>query len=282
MLPTWDQIQRAAYERWERRGWVHGADQDDWIAAEMDVTFQMNYRPAAEYPIAPEEPVVVGSRTRPSCRFCELAAPRAKFSEDRPILPSVVGGGGLLAAEVCDDCHQQFEGSIDADFVAFWRAIQASYGGGPHPATVPIGAFKSLVRMAVAIMPPKELQHFNDAVEWVGNPDHEFDSSLFAGSGCLVYRTHREHAVPWVSLSRRTDPDAPLPYAVFALVSGRTVVEIAPPLCARDQDLDQAALRPPGRSFTTGFGGDSRSATHRLLPLERTERPRRRGMRLFA
>ncbi|MDG3006453.1 DUF2934 domain-containing protein [Paludisphaera mucosa] len=282
MLPTWDQIQRSAYERWERRGGVHGADQDDWVAAEMDLAFQLNYRPAAEYPLASAEPVLVGARPQPGCRFCERGAPRAKFTGPRPIVPEVVAATTLRTGEICDECHEQFEGSIDVDFARFWRSLLEAEVGGPPPATVSIGAYKALVRMAVAIMPARELQHFADTLEWVGNPDHDFDSSLFGGTGCLVYRTHAASEVPWVSLSRRTDPDAPLPYAVFVLVAGANVVEIAPPLCSRDQDQDEAVLRLPARSFTTGFGGDARSATRRLLPLERSERPRRRGMRLFA
>jgi len=279
MMPTWEQIQRAAYERWERRGWAHGSDRDDWAAAEMDLAFQMNYRPAAEYPLESAEPIVVGPRSQPRCRFCERGLPRARFSGPRPIVPAVAAATTLLSGEICDECHEQFAGGIDREFAAFWASLGESDAA---PATVSIGAYKALVRMAIAVMPARELPHFADTVEWVGNPDHDFDSSLFAGIGCLVYRTHAPHAVPWVSLSRRTDPDEALPYAVFALGAGRHVVEIAPPLCARDQDNDEAALRLPPRSFTTGWGADARSATRRLLPLERTDRPRRRGMRLFA
>ena len=89
--------------------------------------------------------------------------------------------------------------------------------------------------------------------------------------------------MPWVSLSRRIDAEAPLPYAVFMLVLGRHVVEIALPLCSRDQDHDEAEnLKLPRRSFTTGHGHEMRSAACRLLPLERSDRPKRRGMRLFA
>lgn len=282
MQPTWDQIQRAAYERWERRGWAHGGDQDDWAAAEMDLTFQMNYRPAAEYPLASCEPIVAGSRARPSCRFCERAEPRAKFSTPRTIAPAALGETSLRSAEICDECHSQFIDSIDRDFAGFWRSVHEARDVADGPSSIPIGAFKSLVRMAIAIMPARELQHFADTVEWVGNPDHDFDGALFAGTGCLVYRTRFAHAIPWVSLSRRTDPDAPLPYSVFALVWGRDVVEIALPLSARDQDHEGSAHRLPARSFTTGFGAESRSAASRRVPLEKVERPRRRGMRLFA
>lgn len=281
MPPTWEQIQFAAYERWERRGREHGADGEDWAAAETDLAFQLNYRPAAEYPLASDEPVVVGARPRPGCRFCERAAPRARFSAPRPIVPEAVGATRLATAETCDDCHEQFAASIDADFGRFWRSL-ASEDDSASPATVPVGAYKAMVRMAIAVMPSRELQHFADTIEWVGNPDHDFDGSLFSGTACLAYRTRHAYGVPWASLSRRTDADAPLPYAIFAMGWGRLVIEVAPPLCAKDQDHDGVALRPPGRSFTTGFGREMGAATRRVLPLEIVERPRRRGMRLFA
>jgi Protein of unknown function (DUF2934) len=284
MFPSWEEIQHAAYERWERRGWTHGFDRDDWAAAEMDLTFQRNYRPAAEYPLAASERVVVGAGLQPRCRFCERSAPRTRFQEPRPIVPNVVGDTSLYSAELCDECHEQFATSIDADFEVFWRTLNPPSGDeSAIPSTVPIGAYKALARMAILIAPARELGLFTDTLEWIGNPDHDFDSSLFGGTGCLVYRLHVPHAVPWVSLSRRTDSDAPLPYAVFVLVSGRRVVEIALPLCARDQDHDEIdGLKLPRRSFTTGEGHNMRAADSRLLPLERGDRPRRRGMRLFA
>lgn len=282
MPPTWEQIQLAAYERWERRGRAHGADREDWAAAEMDVAFQLDFRPAAEYPLASDEPVVVGGRPKPGCRFCERAAPRARFSQPRPIVPDAVGATRLATAETCDDCYKQFAGSIDADFGRFWRPLASEDGTLDGPASVPVGAYKSMVRMAIAVMPSRELQHFADTIEWVGNPDHDFDGSLFSGTACLAYRTRHAYGVPWVSLSRRIDAEAPLPYAIFALAWGRLVIEVAPPLCSKDQDHDGVALRPPGRSFTTGFGGEMGAAARRVLPLEVVERPRRRGMRLFA
>ncbi len=285
MYPTWQEIERAAYERWERRGWVHGADRDDWAAAEMDLKFQKNYRPAAEYPLQASDRIVIGARPRPSCRFCERSGPKARFTEPRPIVPAVVGPTSLYSGEICDECHEQFESTIDRDFAAFWESLAASTNGPDRsaPTSVSIGAYKALVRMAISIMPARELGHFVDTVEWVGNPDHDFDSSLFSGTGCLVYSAYTPHTIPWMSLSRRTDPDAPLPYAVFILVSGVHVIEIAPPLCERDQEHDDPrSFQLPRRSFTTGYGQAMRTAACRLLPLERSDRPRKRGARLFA
>ena len=227
---------------------------------------------------------MIGSTLQPRCRFRERSAPRTKFQEPRRIVPRVVGDSTLYSTEICDECHEQFATTIDADFEAFWRAIHPQSGDeAKSPTSVSIGAFKSLVRMAISIAPARDLGLFTDTLEWIGNPDHDFDSSLFEGMGCLVYRLHVPHEVPWVSLSRRTNADAPLPYAVFLLVAGRHVAEIALPLCSRDQDHEGAeGMKLPRRSFTTGHGHEMRSAACRLLPLERVDRPRRRGMRLFA
>lgn len=285
MFPTWREIEVAAYERWERGGRSHGADRDDWSAAEMDLTFQKNYRPIAEYPLAASGRLVIGAVAKPSCRFCERSAPRAKFSEPRRIAPALSAAGPLCATEICDECHDQFAAGIDRDFAAFWESLDdPTHGrvGYPSP-TISIGAFKSLVRMAISIMPARELSQFVDTLEWVGNPDHDFDSSLFGDSGCLVYRTAHPQTVPWAGLFRLVDQDAPLPHAVFILAAVNHVVQIAPPLCARDQEHDAPeGLRLLPRSFTTGYGQAMQSAARRFLPLERAERVRRRVARLIA
>jgi len=285
MFPTWREIEVAAYERWERGGRSHGADRDDWSAAEMDLTFQKNYRPIAEYPLAASGRLVIGAIPKPSCRFCERSAPRAEFREPRPIAPALAVMGPLCMTEICDECHEQFASGIDRDFAAFWESLADPTHGrvGYPPRSIPIGAYKSLVRMAISIMPTRELGQFVDTLEWVGNPDHDFDSSLFSETGCLVYRTAHPQNVPWAALFRLVDPDAPLPHVVFILAAANQVVQIAPPLCARDQEIDASeGLRLLPRSFTTGYGQAMQSAARRFLPLEQAERSRRRIARLIA
>lgn len=285
MQPTWREIEVAAYERWERGGRSHGADRDDWAAAEMDLTFQKNYRTIAEYPLAASGRMVVGAAHRPSCRFCERSAPRASFGEPRPIVPALASLGPLCAAEICDECHEQFTAGIDRDFNVFWESLADSSHErvGHSPRSIPIGAYKSLVRMAISIMPARDLSRFVDTLEWVGNPDHDFDSSLFGDAGCLVYRTRNTQTVPWAALFRSVDPNAPLPHVVFILAAADHAIQLAPPLCAQDQENDAPeGLRLLPRSFTTGYGHAMASASRRLLPLERVERSRRRVARLSA
>jgi len=285
MYPTWREIEVAAYERWERGGRSHGADRDDWSAAEMDLTFQKNYRPIAEYPLAASGRLVIGAISRPSCRFCERSAPRAGFREPRPIAPAIMSSGPLCSTEICDECHEQFASGIDRDFAVFWESLAdpAHERGGYPPRSIPIGAYKSLVRMAISIMPERDLSQFVDTLEWVGNPDHDFDRSLFADAGCLVYRTRHPQTVPWAALFRSVNPDAPLPHVVFILAAANHAIQLAPPLCAQDQENDAPeGLRLLPRSFTTGYGHAMASASRRLLPLERAERSRRRVARLTA
>ena len=135
------------------------------------------------------------------------------------------------------------------------------------PTAISIAAYKAFVRMAIAIMPEDELACFTDTIEWVGNPDHEFDSTLFGDVGCLVYQTHVPLPEAWTSLCRRKDPDAPFPYMLFFLASERLVLQMHLPLCSHDADLDGTEVRIPERTFSTGTGSDFRPATCMILPL---------------
>ena len=77
MHPTREQIDTAAYQRWQRRGGAHGHDRDDWLAAEKDLVFAVNYRYVARYKLADPSngtaPILLGkgeSTARPrTCRF---------------------------------------------------------------------------------------------------------------------------------------------------------------------------------------------------------------------
>jgi len=287
MFPSRDQIERAAYERWERGGRFHGADREDWNAAEIDLTFDLNYETIVEFTLADSEPRVIGTERRPRCRFCEQSAPRASFSFVRPALAELVGNTSLFTREICDECASHFEGTIDKDLARFWESLQglrvasSSFRELRAPTAVSIAAYKSLIRMAVSIMPEADLASFTDTIEWIGNPDHQFDSSLFGDVGCLVYQTHVPYPAAWTSLSRRKEADAPFPYMIFFLASERLVVQTHLPLCTHDEDLDGTKVRIPERTFSTGEGADLRPATCMVLPLQSSAATRSRRFRLF-
>ena len=46
-----------------------------------------------------------------------------------------------------------------------------------------------MIRMAILLLPEKELASFADTIEWVANPENDFDAGLFQKSACLVYQT---------------------------------------------------------------------------------------------
>src|SRR3954462_9548246 len=116
MVPTPDQIRDAAYERWERRGRGHGRDRDDWVRAEQDLLYTLNYSVIARIGPGPS-PAVRGnanghgsgaSMARPGgpaprvCRFCEQSAPRARFGRASGPGPTL-RLDGLLILDVPDE-----------------------------------------------------------------------------------------------------------------------------------------------------------------------------------
>ncbi|MGZ3392741.1 MAG: DUF2934 domain-containing protein [Isosphaeraceae bacterium] len=288
MLPSREQIERAAYERWERRGRFHGADRADWVAAEMDTVFDLNYQVVAEFWLAEPDKRVIGDARRPRCRFCEQSPPRAAFSFARPAIPELVGNTSLFTRELCDECAKQFADTIDAEFARFWESLEALRAGTASfreiraPTAIPIAAYKSLIRMALSLMPEQELSSFADTIEWVSNPDHAFDRSLFDNAGCLVYQAHVPFRAAWVCLSCRTEKDAPFPYMLFFLGAERLILQVHLPLCALDEDLDGTEVHMPQRSFSTGTGPDLQTSTCLALPLKSAADPSRtRRFRLF-
>jgi hypothetical protein len=78
-----------------------------------------------------------------------------------------------------------------------------------------VGAYKGLIRIALMLLPEQELAAFTDTIEWIGNPDHEFDRRLFGGAGCLAYQLPWPRSLTRATLARRTDDDAPYPYMLF-------------------------------------------------------------------
>ena len=72
MLPTRDQIERAAYDRWIRRHRAHGHDRHDWLGAENELTYLLNYQTIA---VTRSTHRAGRSRlARIACRFCERHA----------------------------------------------------------------------------------------------------------------------------------------------------------------------------------------------------------------
>jgi hypothetical protein len=289
MHPTPEQIAVAAYHRWQRRGFEHGRELEDWAAAEKDLTFGLNYRWAVRHALRASAsgsgaPVLLGQPQNGStgrarhCRFCEKAEPAASFAARPWAVPPILGNNALVAWDECDDCRAQYEASLAGPFEAFARPLIGPDPAVPDPAEgVPVAALKALVRMGLATLPASELHYFDDTVEWLTNPDHDRDASILGGLGCHVYITPTPIPAPFASLARRSDDDASVPYMLFFLGTSRVVFQTHLPFCPRDEDLDDnaAGARGPELSMSLGSGRDYRPSLVTFLPAVSVPEPSR-------
>ena len=267
MRPTREQIELAAYQRWQRREWGHGSDCEDWIAVEQDLAFALNYRYVARYKLSGSSPVMLGkseaesSTRRRRCRFCEQAEPSATFRDMHLTLPAIVGNTSLHSWDECDDCHAQYDRHLAGPFESFVGPLLNESPDFPVDG-ISVAALKAFVRMALAVLPASELQHFGDTIEWVANPDHVLDSTLLDGEGCLVYRTPSPVPSASFALARRVEDDEGLPYmiAFLALASSRVVLQTQLPLCPRDEELEDSRVPGPKLSMSLGYGAGHRAS----------------------
>jgi Protein of unknown function (DUF2934) len=253
MLPSRNQIEHEAYNRWIRRDRAHGHDRHDWLAAENELTFLLNYRTVVEFPLHPAPPVILGADKPRRCRFCERAARQIPFSEPRSLM-QVVGETSLFSAEICDECQADCRDPLACHSHQMWDALSAEADSLPHfPRSLHlIAAFKSLITSALLVMPLGELEYFSDTLEWVNNPDFEYDGSLLTGSFCRVYVVPFAPKAGWINLSRRIHDEAAMPYMLFFAGWRGFVLQLPLPLCIRDQDLDGKDVQFPVRSPMSG------------------------------
>ena len=278
MRPTVDEIQRAAYDRWERRGWMHGGDRDDWYAAVAEMTFRVNYRTIVEYALDGRGPAVLGDAPVRRCRFCERSARPAAFGAPRPVVP---GRDSLLTGEVCDDCQSDWRAALDEVFRGFLARLgRQDSSVAEARGSFSIAVLKAMAASALLIMPGSELRYFSDALEWVTNPDHEADDRLLHGAECRVYRASFLGERPRATLARRLDEEAPIPYMLWFLECDGMMVQVPLPMCVRDEDLDGLAIEHPERIPSAGHGSDFRETRGVRLPLAVSPRRPGRASRL--
>jgi hypothetical protein len=268
VLPTFDQVQRAAYSRWERRGYTHGNDGDDWLGAEQELLFALNYEVAARYRLVEPRQQVLGEQRRPVCRFCERAAPATTFARPSPAVPACLGNATLFTAELCDECRDLFEEGIDRDLARFVASSQRS---GTRPIRIPTAALKGFARVALAIMPRSDVSAFDDTIEWVSNTDHEFDEVLFHHVAGYLHLRSVPSAEAWVALARRTSEDAPMPYMILFAATTDAVFQVPVPLCVRDEDLDGETVVVPRLCSPLPWAQDSRQDASLCLPISSSD-----------
>lgn len=272
MFPTTDQIGMAAYYRWARRGHAHGRDRHDWLAAEQEMRFGLNYEVLVRHRLDGVGPQHLGDRDDRRCRFCEQTAPRASFGAPRLAVPASLGNRSLLSYEECDECYAQFVES--AAFDLDWFVEATRWGDDARSLCyVPVAAFKGLARSAMAILPEEELQFFEDAIEWVGNPDHDLDSRTIGGLECTVHALSEPVSFSWASLARRLDDDVPMPYILAFFGVGHHVFQVPLPLSVRDEDLE-GVLDVPRVPSPFGPGRGPLDAQTRVVGLSSAD-PRR-------
>ena len=258
MHPTKDQIQFAAYERWLNRGGGHGHDRSDWLRAERELRFGLNYQTVAEYRLEPGSTRVLGNRRIRACRLCERGADEVSFDDPSPAIPGARCGGQLLTAEVCSECRLECLQPLADEFQQF----RDGHTG------LTLGAYKALIASSLLIMPARELAYFPDTIEWVNNPDPTCDAGLFAGLSCRAYSVPTGKTPPWVSLARRVSDEAAVPYTVFFLNDAGLLLQADVPLSLRDEDLNGVELASPQRSWIWSEDVGDPDAECRKIPVE--------------
>lgn len=306
MLPTGEQVQTAAYHRWRQRGGAHGFDRHDWLAAEDELVFRLNYRIVERRKI--DEPMRDPGRDEAGrCRFCERTEREAAFGAARAKLAGLGWMAGVFAGVECDECASAAEADA-GEFARFsrpfravsrvrglaswpvyrWDGRWASDGRGGATLRLdrpdgtcavwhrsepylPLAALKFLTRMALATVGEEGLEEFGGALEWVSNPDHRLDSRAFGGLGCRVYLAPGRFEAPWVSLARRVDDGAALPSTLFFLGVGHALFQVAVPLATRDEDHDGESLRIPAVSLPGDTAGPPWESPWFDVPLDTAE-----------
>ncbi len=270
MFPSFDQVQFAAYHRWEQRYYGHGQDREDWLAAEQDLLLRLNYKVLVHHSLADGEKRLLGNKTRPICRFCERTAPGASFRVDTLAIPETLGNRTLFTIEECDECRALFEEGIEAELSTDLNRISdacASGGWSRSRVSVSIEAFKGLTKLALSMMPRQDLATCEGAIEWVCNPDHDFDAALFGRPTGYLHLLAEPVWRPWAAVLKRSDADMLMPSLLFFLATRNVVAEVAIPLCGEDEDLDGLDVIIPRVSTPDFTGLRDVSTAYRSVPL---------------
>jgi hypothetical protein len=262
MTPTAEQIRIAAYSRWEARDRVHGSDRADWLAAERQQRFALNYRVVVADRLDATAPRTIGDPGRRRCRFCGQATPRTTFPEaGSPVFSEYLGGCGPISFDQCEECRGQFDDGID---VAFERFLRPHRDGSlaRHPG-IAVDAFKGLLKLAIAVMPAGDVDDHEDAIEWVANPDHSFDLNAFRDYSCAVHVSASPFPATWSAFASRVGDEESWPSRLFFLGTGHLTLQIPMPLGTSDDD----AVVSPDVLPPSPFGPGSEPIAQVLLPI---------------
>jgi hypothetical protein len=265
MSPTEGQVRLAAYSRWESRGRVHGFDRADWLAAERHQRFVVNYDVVAAERLDSNTSRAIGVAARRRCRFCGQASPRTTFEEAGcPVFPVFLGARGPIAFDQCDECRQQFGDGIDLAFAHFLRPYRD--GSMVENEGIAVDAFKGLLKLAIAVMPPGDVDDHEDLIEWLSNPDHAFDLNAFRQYACSVHVSPSPFSAAWSALASRTSDEEGWPLRLFFLGAAHVTLQIPVPFGAlEDETISTPDVLPP-----SPFGPESDPIANILLPIVAT------------
>jgi len=106
--PKTDEIQKFAFELFERRGCEHGGDSYDWILAEQALTFHKNYERLSLYKFNERQLIPIEKPVPHLCRFCGKQPPNATFQTDAHAIPELLGNNNVFLQDECDICNHFF------------------------------------------------------------------------------------------------------------------------------------------------------------------------------
>ena len=161
--------------------------------------------------------------------------------------------------------------SVQTDPMIAWDpATKTVTVTAPTQPLIPLAVFKTLTKMALAIMPQVDLQHFQQAIDWIREPDHEKNSADFAFvARCYAYFLPGPMPpdLGWVRLLRRRAPDADLPYMLFVSLFRNTAIQIMVPCCPLDNHWVGTPITLPPYPVFYGFGYHWGESTRQVCDL---------------
>jgi len=106
------------------------------------------------------------------------------------------------------------------------------------PGFIPVAVYKTLVKIALTIMPEPELQHFRETITWLNEKSHEETSFKFE-SLWMIFGSF-ENNISWDQLSvvlskRKLEDNLNLPYMLFNLSYANFDFQLPVPLCSLDK-----------------------------------------------
>jgi len=104
---------------------------------------------------------------------------------------------------------------------------------------VPMGVFKCLVKMAIAIMPEEEVTNFGETIQWILEEEHSDKSFKYSPMVALYTFMPGPSPHPGIKLFlfRRKNDKLDVPYMVFVLAFANYMYQINVPSISRDSNL---------------------------------------------